>query len=266
MSLAREAALTATCSLVAAAAAYGIWRLLGFGEIVLGGWALVEVAFFAVQRLRYHRLNQVNQSRPSAEDIDQRFQHFLTLAHGPVLDIRDFISGWFLNIDFAQIRIGNLADFIAYSYWCASAGCDKAVCVSCLPRCASQQSPSQCRQPARIQASPCRYQPRADLDADEQARVLEYAHAVERAWGVQFPEGYNEDLHLMGHLWEPLKVVHKPLFVHLASEGSMFVTHLALQVRLADWSVAMLVCLASLYRSDHPGGSPLCDSCQAHLH
>jgi hypothetical protein len=55
---------------------------------------------------------------------------------------------------------------------------------------------------------------------------------IEDAWGVKFPEGSNDSLQLMGHLWEPLKVVHKPLFVHLALQGSMFVTHLALQVRL----------------------------------
>jgi hypothetical protein len=55
---------------------------------------------------------------------------------------------------------------------------------------------------------------------------------IEDAWGVKFPEGSNDSLQLMGHLWEPLKVVHKPLFVHLASEGSILVTHLALQVRL----------------------------------
>ena len=80
-------------------------------------WCLVEVIFFAVQRLRYHRLNKVNEARPSAADVDERFHQFLTLAS--VLDIRDFISGWFLNIPFSEIRAGNVADFIAYAYWCA---------------------------------------------------------------------------------------------------------------------------------------------------
>jgi hypothetical protein len=59
---------------------------------------------------------------------------------------------------------------------------------------------------------------------------------MEAAWNIRFPEGSNDDLKLMGHLWEPLKVFHKPLVVHLASEGSVFVTHLALQVRFwCNW-------------------------------
>ena len=45
-----------------------------------------------------------------------------------------------------------------------------------------------------------------------------------------------------------VQVFHKPLFVHLASEGSMFVTHLALQVRFASfqgairWTKHVLLC------------------------
>lgn len=77
----------------------------------------LEVLFFAVQRLRYHRFNRVNRNRPDAQDIEQRFQNFLTLS--PILDIRDFISGWFLNIPFDQIKSENVSDFIAYAYWCA---------------------------------------------------------------------------------------------------------------------------------------------------
>jgi hypothetical protein len=75
----------------------------------------VEVLFYGLQRLRYHRLNKVNLARPSTLDVDERFRNFLTLS--PVLDIRDFISGWFLNIPFSEIRAGNVADFIAYAYW-----------------------------------------------------------------------------------------------------------------------------------------------------
>ena len=29
----------------------------------------------------------------------------------------------FLNIDFEHIRLGNVADFIAYAYWCAEYFC-----------------------------------------------------------------------------------------------------------------------------------------------
>ena len=32
------------------------------------------------------------------------------------------VAGWFLNIEFSEIRRGNVADFIAYAYWCARRG------------------------------------------------------------------------------------------------------------------------------------------------
>lgn len=76
-----------------------------------------------------------------------------------------------------------------------------------------------------------RYRPRSELSDEDEARVLGFTRAIEATWGVTFPEGYNDSLQLMAHLWHPLKVLHKPLFVHLASEGSMLVTHLCLQVR-----------------------------------
>lgn len=82
-----------------------------------GVWSCVEILFFALQRWRYHRLNRVNERRPSISDIDARFAQFLTLKD--VVDIREFISGWFLQIPFSEIRRLNVADFIAYAYWCA---------------------------------------------------------------------------------------------------------------------------------------------------
>lgn len=54
--------------------------------------------------------------RAHLNDIQQRFNDFLTLA--PVLDLRDFLSGWFLGIDADVIAEDNLSDFLAYAYWC----------------------------------------------------------------------------------------------------------------------------------------------------
>ena len=42
---------------------------------------------------------------------------------------------------------------------------------------------------------------------------------VEREWGVKFPPGSNPGVSFMAHLWEPLRTCHKPLAIHLASEG-----------------------------------------------
>ena len=63
--------------------------------------------------------------------------------------------------------------------------------------------------------------------------VRSFNQQLQTTFNVQFPEGSNPDLHLMQHLWEPLRVVHKPLMLHLVSEMSTCCTHLLLQVCLA---------------------------------
>ena len=45
----------------------------------------------------------------------------------------------------------------------------------------------------------------------------------EDRWQVQIPPGYQEGLRFMAHLWEPLRVIYKPLALHLGSE----IAHLA---------------------------------------
>lgn len=83
-----------------------------------------------------------------------------------------------------------------------------------------------------------------------------YTDEIARAWHITFPPGSNPELQLMGHLWEPLKVVHKPLFVHIASEMSVLLTHLALLVR-------PLIQRAQLWPAPCLPG-PLCASTDTH--
>ena len=40
----------------------------------------------------------------------------------------------------------------------------------------------------------------------------------EKTWSTKFSEGKNYNITFMAHLWEPLRVHHKPLAVHLFSE------------------------------------------------
>ena len=57
------------------------------------------------------------------------------------------------------------------------------------------------------------------------ARTAEFVHDIERVWDVQFPPGRNPDLIFMAHLWEPLRVLPKPLALPLASEAAGLVCH-----------------------------------------
>ena len=53
----------------------------------------------------------------------------------------------------------------------------------------------------------------------EAAQVWSFLAKVEEGWGVKFPPGSNPGVSFMAHLWEPLRTCHKPLAIHLASEG-----------------------------------------------
>lgn len=70
-----------------------------------------------------------------------------------------------------------------------------------------------------------RYRDRAGMTAAEQATVVETLCTLEAAFEVHIPEGYNDKLEFMAHLWQPLRVLHKPLLVHLFSEASVLLTH-----------------------------------------
>jgi hypothetical protein len=82
-----------------------------------GAWILIEAIFWIVQRLRYHKLNDVNRPLPT-DDVRQRIRQFHTLAS--VIDMREFLSGWFSNVPFEMLRRDNVLDFVAYGFWYAS--------------------------------------------------------------------------------------------------------------------------------------------------
>ena len=54
--------------------------------------------------------------------------------------------------------------------------------------------------------------------------VSDFVDQIEAEWGVRFPEGRNADISFMAHVWEDLRVLPKPLALHLGCE---FVSALA---------------------------------------
>lgn len=82
-----------------------------------------------------------------------------------------------------------------------------------------------------------------------QLREATYAfvRGMERQWGVAFPEGRNESLAFMAHCWEDLRVLPKPLALHLASELGGLAGHAALRAmgfRAARCQVSARTCHA----------------------
>ena len=74
----------------------------------------------------------------------------------------------------------------------------------------------------------------------ETDQVAHFTTQCEEAWNVRFQQGKNPDITFMAHLWEPLRVWHKPLIVHVFSEAAGAVSSvwlLTLGFRKQCWEV-----------------------------
>lgn len=59
----------------------------------------------------------------------------------------------------------------------------------------------------------------SDLPGEEQCELQGVLAALEQRMGHSFPEGCDETLQFMGHLWEPMRCLHLPLAVYVAAEA-----------------------------------------------
>jgi hypothetical protein len=80
-----------------------------------GAWTLAETVFFLSRRWTYNRLNVLNPKRPQG-DVRIRIAQFMSLKG--VIDFKEFLSGWFMNAPFQELRRENVLDFVAYGFWC----------------------------------------------------------------------------------------------------------------------------------------------------
>lgn len=89
-----------------------------------------------------------------------------------IFRLEDFLSGWFLGTTADKIPKKNIEEFVAYGFFCR-----------------------------RIE----------ELPPDSMRLVKEFIAQVEKRWEVAFPAGFDPSLRYMAHVWEPLRVHHKPL-------------------------------------------------------
>lgn len=69
---------------------------------------------------------------------------------------------------------------------------------------------------------------KASNDMQVQAEIDGYLTKLEDKHGYHFAEGGNKDIEFMAHLWEPLRVMHKPLAMFLTSEAVSVLTDVTL--------------------------------------
>lgn len=67
------------------------------------------------------------------------------------------------------------------------------------------------------------------LSAQLQRATAEFVRQMEAKWSRELPEGRNPDIKFMAHVWEDLRVLPKPLALHLACEVMSMVGHAVLR-------------------------------------
>ncbi len=62
-----------------------------------------------------------------------------------------------------------------------------------------------------------------------QRATADFVRMMEVKWKRELPEGRNPDIKFMAHVWEDLRVLPKPLALHLACEVMTLVGHAVLR-------------------------------------
>lgn len=173
-------------------------------------WLVLEAAFWVFQRTRYGRLLlpvhlyphtslyrtlRGSTTPPPVYDhlaVQELKRRFLQLGTNNIFNINQFLNAWFCGASIETIRHGNVAELVAYGFF------------SLRP---------------------------AHLTPGQAAEVDAFVLDVQHTFNCTFAPGYNPSLRFLSHLWQPLRVWHKPLALYAAIEGYAALSSLMLQCR-----------------------------------
>ena len=85
--------------------------------------ASVEAAFYLLWFLpSYHELNQTPRARrkvPSGKDSARAFQKFIDVSKAlpDGMNVNKYLSIWFRNAPYSDIKRGNVEEFLCYGFW-----------------------------------------------------------------------------------------------------------------------------------------------------
>lgn len=138
---------------------------------------------------RYIALNGPITRYPDEQRADLAMQRFLSLHN--VFRLDDFLTGWFLGTPDQNIPKENIIEFVAYGFYCKKM---------------------------------------EELSTEKQHHILSFVHHAEQIFGMQFSYApYDPSLKFMAHVWEHMRVFHKPLIIYAFTEIAARIAHVLLQ-------------------------------------
>lgn len=136
-----------------------------------------EVLFYLSESIRFARICRSENVAANSTRMEQAMEQFGSLKS--IINIQEFLEGWFLGSKMGEIHQGNMIEFIAYGFYSK-----------------------------RVE----------ELTSSEKAQIESFLTDTCDTYGISFPKGYNPDVKFMGHTIEPIRAFHKPLMVYLLME------------------------------------------------
>ena len=137
-----------------------------------------EIFFYILETIRYYRVNCSDNVAVNERRMREAMDNFKSLKH--VLDIEEFLQGWFMGTPSNEIYRDNMVEFIAYGFY--------------------SKSPSQ-------------------LSDAERCQIDQFLTDTTDVFDISFRDGYNPKAsRFMRHTLEDIRAFHKPLLVHIFVE------------------------------------------------
>ena len=146
--------------------------------ILISVYITFELLFYILETIRYYRISCSDNVAVNEERMREAMENFKSLKH--VLDIEEFLQGWFMGTPSNEIYRDNMVEFIAYGFY--------------------SKRPSQ-------------------LSDVEQCQIDQFLTDTTNVFDISFQDGYNPKAsRFMKHTLEDIRAFHKPLLVHIFVE------------------------------------------------
>lgn len=169
---------------------YWIASHLSWFQFLIVAYIVFEIAFYLLEWFRFIRIDRTPNVPPDRLRMLTAMQNFQKLSEiQGLMNMDEFLSGWFHGAKASDIPIENMKEFISYGFYCRKA---------------------------------------EELNQNEKENVDYFLEETAKRWNISFKSGYDKRLTFKGHTLEPLRALHKPLIFYIFMEFMAVLSHLVL--------------------------------------
>lgn len=201
------------CPLASAYVCYAHLDHYGIATKFILSYILLEIVFYLFEGLRFARICRSQNVATNSTRMQQAMEQFSSLTD--IINIKEFLEGWFLGSKISDIHEGNMEEFIAYGFYSKKAD---------------------------------------ELSLSEQKQIKGFLGKTCDTYRISFPKGYNPNIKFMGHTIEPIRAFHKPLIVYLIMELVGLCCHVVLGMygfrKMETSGITKWICRPTAYHDE----------------